>query len=286
MPCTRAAYGASAWCPEPHRYLGDVVRLLVVIPALNEEVTVGDVVRSVRAELPCDVLVVDDGSDDATSELALRAGAQVIRHPFNLGVGAAIRSGFRYAAEHGYHQILQVDADGQHDATEASRLVRLVQDGVADIVVGSRFAAGYHVGRLRRSAMGVLSKVVSRRLGVRITDTTSGFRAFGPRAISRFARAYPSAYLSDTVEALLLAGDWGLQVAEVPVRMHQRQGGTPSAGGTRSLYHLVRLFLVIGLHRVRRPLVRTWPEAIEAVHPTSAPGRARAEDTPNEAVRA
>lgn len=248
-----------------------MARLLVYVPALNEEATVGRVVRSIQAELGCDVLVIDDGSDDATAQRARAAGARVLSHPFNLGVGAAIRSGFRYADERGYERLVQVDADGQHDATEVARLLAVLDEAGADIAVGSRFEAGYDVGRFRKAAMGVLSRVVSRRLGVTVTDTTSGFRAFGPRAITRFSRAYPSAYLSDTVEALLLAGDWGLGVVEAPVRMHQRQGGTPSAGGARSLFHLLRLLLVIGLHRVRRPLVRTWPEAVEPVDEEPAP---------------
>src|SRR5205823_3493257 len=113
----------------------------------------------------------------------------------------------------------------------------------------------YKTGVVRRVPMRVLSRVVCRQLGVTITDTTSGFRAFGGRAIERFARGYPTAYLSDTVEALLLAGDWGLIVTEQPVRMYERQGGRPSAGRLRSSFHLARLSLVLLLHRVRRPLI-------------------------------
>jgi glycosyltransferase involved in cell wall biosynthesis len=200
------------------------------------------------------VLVVDDGSIDSTSSLAREAGAYVLSHPFNLGVGAALRSGFRFASTRGYDTVVQIDGDGQHPPTEAARLLRALADSEADLVVGSRFASGYRVGWSRRVAMRWLARSVQRRLGVRITDATSGFRAFGPRSIERFTLAYPTAYLSDTVEALLLAGDWGLRVAEIPVEMRPRQGGVPSAQRTRSAFHLLRMILVIRLHRVRHPL--------------------------------
>jgi hypothetical protein len=132
-------------------------------------------------------------------------------------------------------------------------------------VVGSRFESDYKTGAVRRIPMRILSRVVRRQLGVTITDTTSGFRAFGERAIERFARAYPTAYLSDTVEALLLAGDWGFIVTEQPVRMYERQGGKPSAGPLRSSFHLARLSLVLILHRVRQPLtLRGGPSDVEA----------------------
>lgn len=227
--------------------------LLVIIPALNEEETVGSVVRSVIDSLHCDVLVIDDGSSDRTAAEALAGGAFVLQHPFNLGVGVALRSGFRFAAARRYAAAIQVDADGQHDPAEAARVLAPVQSGEADVVVGSRFAAGYEVGPARRLAMRFLSRVVSGHLGVTVTDTTSGFRAFSDAAIARFARSYPSDYLSDTVEALLLAGDWGLRVQETGVRMRARQGGQPSAGGAMSVMYLARLLMVVGLHRVRAP---------------------------------
>ncbi|MGH9084688.1 MAG: glycosyltransferase family 2 protein [Acidimicrobiales bacterium] len=230
------------------------------MPALNEQDTVRSVVTAVRSELACDVLVVDDGSSDRTAAEASAAGALVLQHPFNLGVGAALRSGFRVAAARGYRAAMQVDADGQHAPEDARRLLEPVQRGEADVVIGSRFAAGYQVGRSRRVAMRLLSKVVSRHLGVVVTDTTSGFRAFSADAIARFARSYPSAYLSDTVEALLLAGDWGLRVQEEAVRMRARQGGTPSAGGAMSVVYLARLLLVVLLHRVRRPALERLQE--------------------------
>jgi len=227
--------------------------LLVIIPALNEEQTVSSVVRDVFANIHADVVVIDDGSHDRTAAVAAEAGAMVLRHPFNLGVGAALRTGFRFAHDQGYAMAVQVDADGQHEVMDVKVLVSLVESGAADLAVGSRFGSDYEVSGMRRASMRFLSWRVSRYLATPIHDTTSGFRAFSNVAITRFARSYPSAYLSDTVEALLLAGDWGLSVVEVPVHMHERQGGEPSANFLRSVYHLTRLVLVIALHRVRRP---------------------------------
>ena len=226
--------------------------LLVIVPALNEAATVASVVTAIRQHLDAEVLVVDDGSSDATASVAASAGAIVLSHPFNLGVGAALRTGFRYAREAGFSVALQIDADGQHEPADAKGMIDLIVDGEADVVVGSRFSSGYEIGLLRRFSMRVLSRRVSRSLGTRITDTTSGFRAFGRPAIEYFAEWYPSAYLSDTVEALLLAGERGLRVVEVPVQMHQRQGGQASSGTVKSLYHLVRLGLVMVVFRLRR----------------------------------
>lgn len=223
---------------------------------MNEEATVGDVVRSAMQTLDCDVLVVDDGSSDTTASIARAAGAHVLQHPFNLGVGAALRSGFRVASDRGYETVVQLDGDGQHDADDALLLLERVETASVDIVIGSRFEAGYSAGHVRRASMRLLSRIVSRRLGVSITDTTSGFRAFGKRAIQQFARAYPTAYLSDTVEALLLAADWNFTVAEQPVHMHVRKGGRPSATNTRSAFHFLRLSLVLLLHGVRRPMIQ------------------------------
>jgi glycosyltransferase involved in cell wall biosynthesis len=228
--------------------------LLAILPALDEQETVAEVVRAVLDHLDADVLVVDDGSSDDTVGCAIRAGAIVVSHPFNLGVGAALRTGFRFAHDRGYRVAVQIDADGQHEVADAKRLVEAVTDGGADLVVGSRFSAGYDVSRLRRFSMRVLSRLVSRYVGVTITDTTSGFRAFGTGVIERFARAYPTAYLSDTVEALLLAHDLGFEVTEIAVQMHPRKGGQPSSRALGSSYHFVRLWLVLGLHRFRRPL--------------------------------
>ncbi len=225
--------------------------LLVIVPALNEEGAVARVVAGARQALGATVVVVDDGSTDRTGEVARAAGALVLRHPFNLGVGAAVRTGLRYAVENGYETVLQLDGDGQHDPGDASALLSRLEQGDADVVVGSRFECGYHLSRPRRMVMRLLSRIVSRRLGTTVTDTTSGFRAFARPAVTHFARVYPADYLSDTVEALLLAADADLRVAEVPVHMRQRCTGTASANPLTSAFHVARLLLVVGVHRFR-----------------------------------
>ncbi len=236
--------------------------MLAIVPALDEQETVGDVVATIRsrlvmsADIDVDVLVVDDGSSDRTATVARSAGATVVRHPFNLGVGAALRTGFRYAHSRGSTMAMQIDADGQHDPTEAARLLDAVAAG-ADLAIGSRFAPGsgeYEVSTGRRFSMRLLSGIVSRRIGQPITDTTSGYRAFSARAIELFADEYPSAYLSDTVESLLIAHYAGLRIVEVPVAMRERMGGVASNNVVRSGYHVVRLMLVIALARFRRPV--------------------------------
>jgi glycosyltransferase involved in cell wall biosynthesis len=234
-------------------------RLLVIVPALNEAACIAEVVHSIKASLPADVLVVDDGSGDGTASKARTAGAIVVQHPYNLGVGAAIRTAMRFADERGYDVVVQVDGDGQHDPNDAKRLLEAIDEG-CDLVVGSRFGAGYHLSVVRRLTMRFLSMVVSRRATERITDTTSGYRAFSRRAIRHFAKHYPTDYLSDTVESLLLAADAGLKIREVAVSMSQRTSGQASARILKSGYYMLRLLLIIMLHWLRRPVLLTEEE--------------------------
>lgn len=218
------------------------------MPALNERESISRVITRLRTEVPdLDVVVIDDGSTDDTAEIARRAGALVVQLPFNLGVGGALRTGLKFARRNGYARVIQVDADGQHDTSHIERLLAALDDG-AELAVGSRFtedSGAYDVGVVRRVAMVVLSRLVSTLLGHTIADTTSGFRAFGPRAIDLLADRYPRDYLSDTVETLLIVGYRGLRITEVPVQMHDRAGGLPSARNLKLAYHYVRMVLVI-----------------------------------------
>jgi glycosyltransferase involved in cell wall biosynthesis len=227
--------------------------VLVVIPALNEAACVDEVVREVRGELPhADVLVVDDGSTDATVAVAARAGAVVARLPFNLGVGAAMRLGYRYARDHGYQAVVQVDADGQHDPRYVPKLLDAL-DG-ADVVIGARFAGvgDYRVRGPRRWAMAMLSLVLSWFARTRLTDTTSGFRAANRRAIELFAQFYPVEYLGDTVETVVTACRRGLRVRQVPVAMRNRLAGTPSHSPFKATIYLGRAFTILVLALLRR----------------------------------
>lgn len=227
--------------------------MLVVIPAWNEQEALPQVICEVVSHVRnARILVVDDGSHDKTSAVAAGNGADVVTLPFNLGVGGALRTGFRFAQRYGYEQMVQVDADGQHDPAEIERLVRGLTS--ADLVIGARFAGegDYKVGWGRRLVMRVLARLISRQTDTVLTDVTSGFRAFGPRAIALFAREYPSEYLGDTVEALLLAGRAGLTVRQVPVRMRPRQGGEASHSHVKSGLMLFRVLPAFVLSRHRR----------------------------------
>jgi glycosyltransferase involved in cell wall biosynthesis len=226
--------------------------VLVVMPAFNEAGSIADVLAEVLEELPeCDVLVVDDGSTDETAAIARRCPVLVASHPFNMGVGAAMRTGFRYAASHGYDVVIQVDADGQHDAAEARRLMAATSQ--ADIVIGSRFdgRAHYDLHPVRGAAMRTVARVMSRVVGGRLTDSTSGFRAFRRPAVLLFADHYPTEYLGDTVESLVLARRSGLTIAEVGVVMRQRTAGRPSQGTASSIGYAGRAVATILLGMVR-----------------------------------
>lgn len=231
----------------------------MVIPAWNEVRTVAEVVCEVRERCPgADVLVVDDGSWDDTVRAAGSAGALVCRLPFNLGVGGAMRAGYRYALRHGYDVVVQVDADGQHDPAYLEKLVAGLAD--ADIVIGARFAGegAYPAKGPRRWAMVILAKVPSRLAGQRLTDVTSGFRAANLRAITVFATHYPTEYLGDTVESLIIALRNGCRVTQVPVAMRPRAAGRASQSPFRSSVYLLRALIALGLGLVRR-----WPHIPE-----------------------
>ena len=228
-------------------------RVLVVIPAFNEEATLAGVVAEVRAALrSADVLVVDDCSTDRTRAVALAAAVQVLTLPINLGVGGAMRAGFRYALRYGYDAVLQVDGDGQHDPQDAPRLIAALAD--ADLVIGARFAGtgDYDVRGPRRWAMRLLAGTLSRVTGTRLTDATSGFRVCNARTLELFARHYPAEYLGDTVETLVIVARAGLTVAQVPVTMRDRAGGQPSQSPVRAAVYLLRVCLALVLGRIRR----------------------------------
>jgi glycosyltransferase involved in cell wall biosynthesis len=230
--------------------------LLIVMPALNEQDSVARVVREVLAAQPAaDVLVVDDGSTDATASRATAAGALVMRLPFNLGVGGAMRAAYRWARDRGYTQVIQVDADGQHDAAELATLLAVqAADPGIDIVIGSRFAGkgDYAVRGPRRWAMRMLSVGMTMIVGTDVKDPTSGFRLVNRRALNLFAEHYPEEYLGDTVEALVMAHRTGLTMRQVPVVMRLRETGTASTNPFRSALYLLRVVVAIGLAMVRR----------------------------------
>lgn len=231
--------------------------VLLIAPAFNEEGSVGGVVATAR-ELGYPICVVDDGSSDGTSRYAEEAGARVLKLPVNLGVGGALRCGFRWALEHGYETVVQVDADGQHDPAEVGELLAAMKASDADMVVGSRFLAEsgpYHVTGVRRLAMRTLSARVKRVAGLTILDSSSGFRAIRRPLLDRFAADYPVEYLGDTVEALIEAGCAGAKVIEHPIAMTPRRYGTASAGSLTGLWYVLRLLVAIELQHKRRSVL-------------------------------
>jgi glycosyltransferase involved in cell wall biosynthesis len=243
--------------PEVARRLREL-RRVAIVPALNEEHTIGRVIDELRAFDPgLDIVVVDDGSVDGTTRAAAAKDVRVLRLPFNLGIGGAVQTGFRFAFENGYDIAVRVDGDGQHDPAQLGRVLEPVLRGDADIAVGSRFAtdsgSGYRSSRSRRVGIRLLAWVVSRIVGQRVTDTTSGFQAVNRDGIALFARDYPHDY--PEVEATVMVFKHRLRLVEVPVTMRERGGGRSSITSLRSVYYMVKVLLAIFVGLFRRNVV-------------------------------
>lgn len=228
--------------------------ILIIIPAFNEEESVGKVIDEVRAYFPeTDTLVVNDGSTDFTSEKAKACGGMVLDLPFNLGIGGAMQAGYKYAYEKGYDIAIQVDGDGQHDPKEIPKLLQGLQEKRGDMIIGSRFISKSHykTSIMRRLGGGIFASVISGIIKHRITDPTSGFRAANRKAIRLFAFYYPQDYPEP--EVLVLLSKSGLRVAEVPVTMKQRYAGQSSITKIRAIYYMVKVLLAIFIDCFKQP---------------------------------
>ncbi|MET4588868.1 glycosyltransferase family 2 protein [Arthrobacter sp. 754] len=215
--------------------------VLVIMPAWNEAATVANTISEIlQANNGYHVLVVNDGSTDSTSARARTAGATVIDLPFNMGVGGAMRTGFKYAQRHGYSRVVQVDADGQHNPKDIDAVLSGLER--ADISIGARFTekGNYKVSGARRLAMIFLASVVSKLARTRLSDVTSGFRAANSKAIIQYLDHYPAEYLGDTIDSLVVAIKSGCRVTQVPVEMRVRQGGRPSHNPFQASIYLLR----------------------------------------------
>jgi hypothetical protein len=228
-------------------------RTLIIIPAFNEEESLPGVLEDLRNHFPeGDVLVVDDGSEDRTAEIARSAGVAVARLPFNLGIGGAVQTGYRYAQKGNYDVAVQFDGDGQHVAAEIGKLLDALSRGGADIVVGSRFLApgDYRPSFFRRIGIWIFSRVLSAIIRMPVTDTTSGFRAANRRVIDFCSRTYPEDY--PEVESLVLLHRAGMRIAETSVRMRDRTGGRSSITPVRSMYYMVKVLLAVFIDLLKK----------------------------------
>jgi glycosyltransferase involved in cell wall biosynthesis len=229
-------------------------RVVAIVPAWNEAGAIGGVIDEIHAFDPsAEVVVVDDASSDETAAVAQRHGATVLRLPFNVGIGGAVQTGFRYARDEGYGVAVRLDGDGQHDASELGKLLGPVRAGDADLFVGSRFvdpSGGYRAPFARRLGIRIFARLVSLLGRQKVTDTTSGFSAMNRTGIELFAVEYPHDY--PEVEATLVALRSGLRLTQVQVEMRERQAGTSSITFVRSLYYIVKVMLALLVASLRR----------------------------------
>lgn len=222
------------------------MKVMVAIPAYNEEKNIFRVVNSVRCNNPeVDVVVINDGSRDLTEVEAQRAGAFVINLPQNLGIGGAVQTGYIYASRKGYDVVIQVDGDGQHDPKDLSRLIESIEKDEADMVIGSRFAekTDYVSSKMRWVGINFFSKLVSFVCRRNYFDTTSGYRAVNKKVINIFAGYYPRDY--PEVETIVYASKRGVRIKEISVDMKKRQGGKSSITPLKSIYYMIKVTCAI-----------------------------------------
>jgi len=229
------------------------MRILIIVPAYNEEESLPGVIDDLRKHIPtADVVVVNDGSRDATARIAQDMGVKTLDLPFNLGIGGAVQAGYVYAERQGYDAAVQFDGDGQHVGMEISKLLRPLEDGIADIVIGSRFLVpgAYKAPLFRSLGIRIFSFTLSRVLTTAVTDSTSGFRAANRKAIVFFARMYPDDY--PEVESLVLAHKMKFRMIEVAVTMRERTYGKSSITPLRSVYYMTKVLMAIFIDLLKR----------------------------------
>ena len=228
-------------------------QIMVLIPAFNEEANIARLIAAVRAAEPsATVVVANDGSRDATGARALEAGAVLLPLPYNLGYGVALQTGYKYAVREGFDYLVQLDADGQHDAACIPRLLAHVRAGKSDLCIGSRFLEGgtYAIPLLRRIGMFVFRRIASGLLRQTITDPTSGFQAMNRRVLALYTHdSYPVDY--PDVDVIVMLHRHGVRIAELPVTMYASAGKSMHAG-LRPVYYLFRMGLDIPLNLIRR----------------------------------
>lgn len=229
-------------------------KILIIIPAYQEEANIAATIREVRKKYHrADVLVVDDGSLDQTRREAEKEKALVVSLPFNLGIGAAVQTGFQYAKNYEYDVAVQVDGDLQHDPAFLDVLVQPVLDGHFDMTIGSRFIPpylGYQSSFIRRIGIHFFAHLISFLTQYKVTDPTSGFRAFNKKMIGIFADNYPQDFPEP--EAIVVAGAYNARVQEIPVIMRKRTGGSSSIRYLKTFYYMLKVTLAILLDKIKR----------------------------------
>lgn len=221
-------------------------KILVIVPAYNEEGQIRQVIEDIRTSAPyVDIAVVNDGSKDRTFEQASQTGATVFNLPYNLGIGGAVQTGYRHALNENYDYAVQIDGDGQHNPADLCKLLQTIETSGADMVIGSRFLdkTGYQSTRIRLVGIRFLSFLVSGLTRNKATDTTSGFRICGRKAIALFAERYPTDY--PEVESLILLNNHGLRFLEIQVNMRPRLFGKSSITAFKSIYYMIKVTLSI-----------------------------------------
>jgi glycosyltransferase involved in cell wall biosynthesis len=236
-------------------------KVLAIIPAYNEAGNIVRVVQEILLSAPGVIpMVVDDGSKDDTVALARSAGARVLSLPFNLGIGGAVQAGYRYAYEQNFDVAVQVDGDGQHDASFIKDLLRPIRESQVDMVVGSRFLRddkGFQSSFMRRIGISFFRFLIKRVTGFPTTDPTSGFRACGRRLIKVYANYYPGDFPEP--EALVVASRLGATILERPVIMRSRLSGRSTIGKLKSPYYMIKVTAAILLHNLKdRKVYGTW----------------------------
>ena len=231
-----------------------IPKTLIILPAFNEEKNIAQVVKTIRKNVPfADIAVINDGSWDATGQQAENVGAITLHLPYNLGIGSAVQTGFKFATQNNYDIVVRNDGDGQHAAEDITRLIDTLLQSDEEVIIGSRFLGigeNYRPTFARRMGIGLLAQLISIIVGQPVTDPTSGFCAFKKPAIHLFARLYPHDYPEP--EAIIILHRCGLHFREIPATMKPREHGKSSITPVRSVYYMIKVILAILISLLRR----------------------------------
>lgn len=227
------------------------MKCLIIIPAYNEAANIEKVINNIAQNYPqYDYVIINDGSTDKTEEVCINAGYQVLNLPINMGIGGAVQTGYRYAKKNNYDAAVQIDGDGQHDVAFLEDMLKLLETGEADVIIGSRFVQkeGFQSSQIRRVGIRFLSILAKILTGVRVRDITSGYRVVNRRFIEIYANDYPVDYPEP--EAMIIAAVHGGIIKEYPVIMRERENGTSSITFKKSVYYMIKVTLAMLVRRL------------------------------------